>query len=389
MARIDRVGGIDFWRGAVLVAIMIDHIPGNILEYLTPRNFGISDSAEAFVFLSGLSVGFTYVRKAERHGMRAVARGAIVRALRIYGIHLALTLGAFVIFGLGYWLCGLPDLIRAHGRDLLFEQPGRGVVGVLLLSHQLGYFNILPLYVVLMLVSPAMIALARASRIAALAISLAIYASTAAFGLSLPNWPQPGGWFFNPFAWQLLFMLGILAAIEWRDAPLPNTPPLRAGAWTVLAIGAVVMTDMAGLTPGLYSRVFALFSVGKQNLGLLRLIYFLALAYAIATTPRLAASVGEAAGRALRRLGRHSLQVFAFGSLLSALGQATLAALNSGISDQAAHAFGAIYTLVSIGMLFQLAKFLEWEPQGRQATPDSQVARFPRRIAAGPETPAR
>ncbi|HLX99831.1 MAG TPA: OpgC domain-containing protein, partial [Roseiarcus sp.] len=50
----NRVRDIDFWRGAVLIAILIDHIPGNPLEHWTPRNFGLSDSAEAFVFLSGL-----------------------------------------------------------------------------------------------------------------------------------------------------------------------------------------------------------------------------------------------------------------------------------------------------------------------------------------------
>ena len=56
-----RVRDIDFWRGAVLIAILVDHIPGNPLENLTPRNFGLSDSAEAFVFLSGLSVGLIYM----------------------------------------------------------------------------------------------------------------------------------------------------------------------------------------------------------------------------------------------------------------------------------------------------------------------------------------
>ena len=367
MATINRVGAIDFWRGAVLIAIMIDHIPGNLLEYLTPRNFGISDSAEAFVFLSGLSVGFTYIRKAEKYGMRAVMRGALARALRIYGIHLGLTLGALVIFGLGYWICGLPDLIEAHGRDLLFHEPERGVTGVILLSHQLGYFNILPLYVLLMLASPAMIALARLNKIAAFSVSLGLYFAAAVFGLHLPNWPRPGGWFFNPFAWQLLFMLGILAAMEGRERTLAASRTLRVAAWAVVTAGAVVMTDMLGLTPGLYARAFAFFDVGKQNLGLARLVYFLALAYAVSTTPALTRIASLPATAALRRLGRHSLQVFAFGSLLSAIGQALLADLNVQLTDASARAIGAGYTLGCIGMLFLLAKFLEAAPSARRA----------------------
>ena len=56
-----RVEAIDFWRGLVLVGILCDHIPGNLIEKATPRNFGFSDSAEAFVFLSGFSVGIATV----------------------------------------------------------------------------------------------------------------------------------------------------------------------------------------------------------------------------------------------------------------------------------------------------------------------------------------
>ena len=64
----NRIRDIDFWRGAVLVAILVDHIPGNLLENLTPSNFGLSDSAEAFVFLSGLSVGMIYLPRAQKRG---------------------------------------------------------------------------------------------------------------------------------------------------------------------------------------------------------------------------------------------------------------------------------------------------------------------------------
>jgi hypothetical protein len=354
-----RIGAIDFWRGVILFAILIDHIPGNLIEFLTPRNFGISDSAEAFVFLSGLSVGFTYLRKAEKQGMGAVARGAAARAGRIYAIHLALTLGGFAIFWLGYSLFDLPDLIEAHGRDLLFHQPGRGVIGVVLLSHQLGYFNILPLYVVLMLATPGLLLLTRASRVTAVAISIGFYLAASRLGLGLPNWPQPGGWFFNPFAWQLIFTLGIVAASVFRETPPRRSLALYWAAWTIVALGAAIMTNAIGLAPGLYAKAFAFFDVGKQNLGSARIVYFLSLAYAIAMTPRLMALAGPVAGEHLRRVGRHSLQIFAAGSLLSALGQAILAASSAHISDPAAHMFGLIYTIAGLGALIWLARFLE------------------------------
>ena len=81
MMNSNRVRDIDFWRGAVLIAILIDHIPGNPLENLTPRNFGLSDSAEAFVFLSGLSVGLIYMPRARKQGIEPVASGLIRRGL--------------------------------------------------------------------------------------------------------------------------------------------------------------------------------------------------------------------------------------------------------------------------------------------------------------------
>ena len=51
MSSQQRIAAVDFWRGLILIVIMVDHVPGNVLEHLTPRNFGLSDSAEAFVFL--------------------------------------------------------------------------------------------------------------------------------------------------------------------------------------------------------------------------------------------------------------------------------------------------------------------------------------------------
>ena len=147
----NRVRDIDFWRGAVLIAILIDHIPGNPLENWTPRNFGLSDSAEAFVFLSGLSVGLIYLPRAFKYGLEPVAGGCLKRALKLYGVHIALTVAALAVFGAAYWASGVPDLIQAHGRAFVFGSPGNGLLGLALLSHQLGYFNILPLYIVLML----------------------------------------------------------------------------------------------------------------------------------------------------------------------------------------------------------------------------------------------
>ncbi|HEX9168169.1 MAG TPA: OpgC domain-containing protein, partial [Roseiarcus sp.] len=273
----NRVRDIDFWRGAVLIAILVDHIPGNPLENFTPRNFGLSDSAEAFVFLSGLSVGLIYMPRARKHGIEPVASGLLRRALTIYGVHVALTLAALIVFGAAYWMSGIPDLIEAHGRAFVFDTPGSGLLGLVLMSLQLGYFNILPLYVVLMIWAPVALALALARRgpLLALAVSAAIYAAARVFGLNLPNWPEGGGWFFNPIAWQLVFTLGLAAAVLWRDGPpRPARPLLMLSAATV-AGAAMIVTNDAGLAPGLRDAATAHLDVAKQDLGLARLVHFI------------------------------------------------------------------------------------------------------------------
>ena len=105
----------------------------------------------------------------------------------------------------------------------------------------------------------------------------------AAFGLNLPNWPEPGGWFFNPIAWQLVFTLGLVSAILWRDG-LPRPAPWLVTLSAVTVAGAaLIVTNEGGLAPGLRDTATAHLDVAKQDLGLARLIHFVALAYLIAT----------------------------------------------------------------------------------------------------------
>jgi len=360
----NRVRDIDFWRGAVLIAILIDHIPGNPLEHWTPRNFGLSDSAEAFVFLSGLSVGLIYVPRAHKYGIEPVAGGCFKRALKLYGVHIALTAAALLVFGVAYWMSGVSDLIQAHGRSFVFgDAPANGLLGLALLSHQLGYFNILPLYIVLMLWAPVALALALRGPVLALAVSIGLYAAARAFGLNLPNWPQPGGWFFNPMAWQLIFTLGLVSAMLWRDGLPRPAPWLIMLSVATVAGAALIVTDEIGFAPGLRDTATAHLDVAKQDLGLARLVHFVALAYLIAMATAfgrfITPMVRSAFGGAVQRLGRNSLSVFAAGSVLSAGGQAALAATSAHASPGIAQFAGLAYTIASIAALFAVAYWIE------------------------------
>ncbi|HVO14187.1 MAG TPA: OpgC domain-containing protein, partial [Alphaproteobacteria bacterium] len=49
-ARVPRDLRLDFFRGLALVFIFFDHIPGNLVSWLTVRNYAFSDATEMFIF---------------------------------------------------------------------------------------------------------------------------------------------------------------------------------------------------------------------------------------------------------------------------------------------------------------------------------------------------
>src|ERR1700722_878164 len=84
-ADIKRIPEIDFWRGCALIVILVDHVPWNGLDKLTPQNFGFSDAAEAFVFLSGVSVSLAYGPTLRKAGFGSLVRRCATRAAKLYG----------------------------------------------------------------------------------------------------------------------------------------------------------------------------------------------------------------------------------------------------------------------------------------------------------------
>lgn len=350
---------IDFWRGFVLLTIFVNHIPGNVVEHLSYRNLSLSDSAEAFIFLSGLSVALVYYPKLPKGDILGVARRCVSRAAELYRMHLILTFAAVAMFAVAYVISDLTDLIEADGRATVFDDTARGITGILLLGHQLGYFNILPLYVILMLWAPVVLVLTRTHVALALGVALLLYTAVRLGGLSMPSWPEPGTWFFNPFAWQLMFTLGVAAGVLWAKHGVPHSRALLWAAWTVVIGSAVVVTNAFGLAPGLWDAVSPSIDIPKQVLGLGRLVQFLALAYLVANLRVASWFDNTLLSSELTRLGRHGLPVFAVGSLLAALGQVimTLAAVKHSASPAL---IGMVFTIVGILGLLALVRYLEW-----------------------------
>jgi hypothetical protein len=372
----ERNGTIDFWRGFALVTIFVNHIPGNILEHLTHRNIGFSDGAEAFVFISGLSVALAFYPQIPAGKAVAVIVRCLKRAFYLYRIHLVLTFSAVALFAAVNVLTDFSDIIEIQGRGAVFHDTARGITGILLLGHQLGYFNILPLYVVLMLWAPMLMLLVSVNVRAALLASAGLYALTRLTGWALPSWPEPGTWFFNPFAWQFVFVLGIVSGVWWRKSQVPFNALAFAISICVLFVSAVIVTDGFMLAPGLWDASRHVLDVDKSNLGLVRLGHFIALAYLLSQLPLSAAFTRTVIGEEFCRFGRNGLAVFAVGSFLSAVGEVVMTLSEVKYSTSPA-LIGMVFTLLGLVGLSLLARYLEWDKAiSGQRSGEGQARRF-------------
>src|SRR5262249_52155565 len=71
---------LDLFRGLSLFFIFIDHIPNNVLSYVTLHSIAFSDAAEVFIFISGYAAATVYGRALQRQGGIA-ATGQIYRRI--------------------------------------------------------------------------------------------------------------------------------------------------------------------------------------------------------------------------------------------------------------------------------------------------------------------
>ncbi|KAB1072639.1 OpgC family protein [Methylobacterium planeticum] len=315
---------IDFWRGLALVTIFINHIPGNTFERYTYSQYGISDAAELFVFLAGWSIGIATRGRdgAPEPRLKSVLR-LLSRTIEVYRAQLTVMLMALAMIAGTALILDNPLILEWHNAGTFFADPIQTVVGVVLLSHQLGFFNILPLYVILLGIAPVFVLLARLSRVAALALSAALYFASLVEEWNLPSWPGEGDWFFDPFCWQLLLVLGFVLQ-DWNR----ESDTLRIWARRLMPLGIVVVLVGIVLSvlelrpdPLLVPEPRLIFTFDKTYLSPARLIHFLGVLLAFQAVYGLVAPRMGPAVQYLARLGRNSLAVFSMGSVLSLGGQ--------------------------------------------------------------------
>lgn len=361
---------VDFFRGLALWWIYTDHIPGDVLGNVSLHNFALCDAAEIFVLLAGFGAGVAYGSVMERQGYLYAAADAVRRAWILYVAHIFL----FVVYAaqVAYTASALDRVfyLEEARLDVLADAPYRALLGALLLRFQPSLLNILPLYVVLLLIFALALPLLRRPALL-FAASFAGYVAVRITGINIMSWTGEG-WYFNPFAWQFLFMIGAIVAYAPPAMPRLRWPIDVAAA--LIALGGVAMIWIVDAHPRTLASVPTLVlrlvsSEDKTGLDPSRLLSILSLTWLVARiVPRSAAGLGGRAAAPLVLLGQNSLPVFCSGIFFGFLARLGLETDDGGAMQLAVNAGGAL------SMLAVAALAAWYRGKGRAPGARAQVA---------------
>ena len=313
-----RENRIDLVRGISLLLIYVDHANVSFSETLQ-QSRGFSDAAELFVMMAGMSAALAYHPSSGRADFLTVAARTLKRSFKLYRIHLTLLLA----LATAVLLVPLPNhetLVSNWSLRPLTDDPARFAFEAMLLRYLPAELDILPLYIVLIASVPLWFALTDRSPRLALAVSVFLWLSAGLFHVNLTDLSQPKGvWYFNPFSWQMVFLIGLLGGLRVRRglAPFPYVRPLflAALAICVLAVPANLLVHFGGHAAEAPLRLL----ISKTSEGPMRLINALAIVYVVFNLDALRRIEPTGWLRPIYAAGRNSLPIFVAGTILSDL----------------------------------------------------------------------
>ena len=329
---------LDAVRGLMLVWMVMTHLPTQLPTYVN-QPFGFISATEGFIFLSALFTGRIYFRLAARSGYGAMRRKLLLRTLRLYGYHGLLLGFAFLV--------AVP--IASHGNrpglhnllDFYFTAGAhRAILDAALLIYRPALLDILPMYILFLLITPLVLTVTRRSGwkyvlgasflvwgLAQFGLRQGVYGlATRHFGLQIPMKDMGS---FDVWAWQFMWILGLWLGERWAKGDLPVESWARrvtipaaaifAGFFAFRYIAAVVNLDFGRMEP----------FFDKWHFGLFRLFDF---ASAAALLIRFQSALKPLAFRPLVLLGQASLQVFCV-HLLFCFAGLTIMGTNDRLTD--------------------------------------------------------
>ena len=349
LRRLQRDSRVDVLRGTALIMIFIDHLPGNRLSLVTLHSFGFCDAAELFVLLSGFSSMIAYGASFDRDGVLIGLRCVFLRCVRLYVFQAALLLAVLAGPGLHHFAIepggAVPHLRDGlnslrHGLTLRAQPPG---------------LNILPLYIVLLGLFPLIYGLIRIGPTVALLASGALWLGINLDpSINLTNWPDGGGWYFDPFAWQFLFVIGMFGAqlLHHYGGNLPRPIWLRVVALGYLSFALIAAAPWeawgwSSLHP------FAVNTPDKTVLAPLRLVNVLAIVVLAFGSARFRAVAERPMLRLLVVCGRNSLEVFSLGTVLAMLGQQIFRTYGETITIQLLTNGGGVALMIALAVTLE------------------------------------
>lgn len=362
---------LDFFRGLAMFIIFVAHMPGNSWFMFIPARFGFSSAGELFVFCSGLASAFAFGRVFTRDGWLVGARRILFRIWQVYWAHIGLALVLIVVSVAGYRITGI-NYAQHIGLDWLFANAGEGLLKLMTLQFTPSFLDILPMYLVLLAMVPGMMLLAKVSRLAPLAAMAAMWLGVQAFGFNLPGGQMPEMvWFFNPFAWQLVFFTGFAFGAGWVRVPRLERGWLFWLCVLVLAVSVPVnfwaFTDNIGALGSLHDWFVP--ETGKTNLAAPLYLHFLASAYvALVLVEPVKAKLVEF--RPVVLVGQQALATFMASIILAWVGGMVLDAIGRNEASMALvnlAGFGGLVLVAVIARSYKGGKAQGTPPARRKA----------------------
>lgn len=351
---------LDLFRGLANWAIFLDHIPNNVLSWITVRNYGFSDAADIFVFVSGFSAAAAYSGIMRAQGFVVGAARLFIRVRQLYIAHVLLFVIYVAAIGWVAQTYSHSHLLDEFNVATLIGAPIPTLTAGLLLTFKPLNLDVLPLYVVLMASFAPILWLLLRYPLCTLAASAVVYFLSRYWLWNLPAYPA-GVWYFNPLTWQFLFVLGawcFLSGKEVIDAALRSRVVLAVAvaclAFALLMSVAAQFDSVEGLFP---PWLIAAFNPNdKTNLAPYRILHLLALAVlVIRMVPRDGSYLTSPVLQPVILCGQRSLDVFCAGVFLAFVAHFLLEIVSNAI------AFQVVVSVLGIAAMVALAQYKTWE----------------------------
>ncbi len=348
---------LDACRGLALWFIFIDHIPDNALAWLTLRNYGFSDTTEVFFFVSGYTCMLAYGGALPEQGWPTIIARAARRAWEIYAAFLLLLIAYVALI----WIIGGGErYLDETNTGFLFKNPGEAIFHAALLQYAPVNTDVLPTFVLFHLAFPGVLWLLIRNGWATLALSFLLYLMVQLFSWHVPAWPT-GELYFNPLAFQILFVLGAWYAGEGADRvrPIMQSRITLVLAFLYLAFSFCItlgwqFNELQRFVPDTISNL--IYPIYKSHLAPVRLLHFLSLAVVVARlTPPHLRGLKKSLRLAMIRCGENSLSMYCLSILLSFAGFAILTDFSGSFVVQLA------VSVAGIAVMIGAATLLTWE----------------------------